>query len=264
MRTARTLFLPACLILWVAPDVSPASPPEFVNKGILAGFTGANQKSKVTESGGQDQDGNGSSLQCTMLRDEPDVPNGGCHAEAHLSRFPTGEPVGTHPGFRGTTTYQVRFDAACDAASVGFFQYKNFKGPRQWNHLVAIWRLPGRNGCGILFQTNPSGENRYFHARLSEAEGTALVAGRWHEVRVKGHFTSDETGWVEVAINGHAVEWHQDAEFKNLIGKRISGNALPDLPGSEWQLQLGGYGFFKDRDTKRATVHVDAIRVAGM
>lgn len=37
--------------------------------------------------------------------------------------------------------------------------------------------------------------------------------------------------------------------------------SLPELPGSAWQLQLGGYGFFKDNQTLSATVFVDDVTV---
>lgn len=235
--------------------------PTFTNHGVLEGFTGANQISKVTETRELDHDGNGTSLRCLMLRDAPDTPSGGCHAEAHLNRFPSGEPIGKQPGFEASTTYWVRFDPACNAASVAFFQYKNFKGPKQWDHLVALWRKPGSNGTEIMFQVNFTGENRLVHARLSNADGTALAPDRWHEIRVVGNFTKEPSGWAEVFINGKTVEWYRDPAFKNLIGKKIVGQNLPDLPGAEWQLQLGGYGYFKDKDTRQAVVHVDDIRV---
>lgn len=235
--------------------------PVFINHGSLEGFTGANQKSKVSETRLQDSDGNGTSLQCLMLRDEPDTPQKGCHAEAHLKRFPTGQVIGEYPGFEGETSYRVMFDDACDAASVGFFQYKNFEGPRQWDYLVALWREYGMNGTAIKFQVNPTGESRYVYARLSVIDGTALVVNKWHQIKVRGNFTKETTGWVEVVINGRPVTWFEDPDCKHPVGTRINGNFLPDLPGSKWQLQLGGYGFFKDKDTRRAAVFLDDIRV---
>lgn len=237
--------------------------PDFINHGSLEGFTGANQKSKVSETRLQDSDCNGTSLQCLMLRDEPDTPQMGCHAEAHLNRFPSGKMVGEYPRFEGETSYQVKFDEACDAASVGFFQYKNFEGPKQWNYLIALWREHSRNGTTIKFQVNPTGASRYVHARLSEIDGTALVVNKWHRIKVRGNFTKETTGWVEISINGKPVMWFDDPDCKHPVGTRITGNFLPDLPGSKWQLQLGGYGFFKDKDTRRATVFVDDIRVSG-
>ena len=236
-----------------------AGPPTFVNHGTLEGFTGANQRTKVTETTLQDHGSNGTSLQCLMLRDEPDVPTGGCHAEAHLNRFPTGEPLGKYPGFEATTRYQVKFDQACNAATVGFFQIKNCGGPQRWDYLIAMWRSAGQNGSDITFQVNPDRKNHIVHARLDSAKGTALVADRWHEIVVKGNFTKDPNGWVEVIINGQPVEWYADAALKQRIGTRITGVNLPDLPGSEWQLQLGGYAFFKDKTTRRASVFVDDI-----
>lgn len=236
-----------------------AEAPRFQNRGLLAGFTGANQKSKVSETTAQDHDGNGRSLQCLMLRAEPDTPNHGCHAEAHLASFPDGSPLGRYPGFEATTIYQVRFDKNCEAASVGFFQYKNHAGPDRWKHLVAIWRVSGKNGTEIHFQVNPKGTNEYRYARLSADNGTSLVAERWHQIKVTGNFTHDDSGWVEVFINGKAVEWFLDPEWRHPAGKRIRLACLPDLPGSAWQLQLGGYGFFKDRSTARATVFIDEV-----
>lgn len=238
-----------------------AEAPRFHNRGVLAGFTGANQKSKVSESTVQDHDGNGRSLECLMLRAEPDTPNHGCHAEVHLAAFPDGGPLARHPEFDATTIYQVRFDRNCDTASVGFFQYKNHEGPDRWKHLVAVWRMPGKNGSEIHFQVNPKGASEYCYARLSADDGTALVAERWHQIKVTGNFTCDDTGWVEVFINGKAVEWHHDPEWRRPAGTRIRLACLPDLPGSGWQLQLGGYGFFKDRSTARATVFIDGVEV---
>jgi hypothetical protein len=239
----------------------PAAEPLFHNRGTLDGFTGANQRTKVKESSAQDRDGNGRSLECLMLRAEPDTPNQGCHAEAHLARFPDGSPLGRHPGFTATTFYQLRFDRNCDRASVGFFQYKNHAGPDQWKHLVALWRMPDKHGEEIHFQVNPGGRSEYHYAALSAANGTALVAERWHEVRVTGNFTNDASAWVEISINGKLVEWFHDRDRKQAAGTRITGALLPDLRGSDWQLQLGGYGFFKDQHTERATVWIDDMRV---
>ncbi len=71
-----------------------------------------------------------------MVRKEADTPTGGCHAEAHLSRFADGSRLGAHPGFESATEYRVRFDTNCNAAVVGFFQYKNCGGPDRWKYLV--------------------------------------------------------------------------------------------------------------------------------
>jgi hypothetical protein len=233
----------------------------FSNRGVLAGFTGGNQRSKISESHELDFDGNATSLKCLMVRTEPDTPNQGCHAEVHLARFPDGTHLGLDSGFRSTTTYQIRFDRNCDAASVGFFQYKNHDGPEQWKYLVALWRLPGKNGREIHFQINPTGKSDYRYAALSATQGTALVADRWHEVRVNGNFTDDASGWVEISINGKLVEWFHDRNRKQAAGTRVTGPLLPQLPGSAWQLQLGGYGFFKDQLTDEATVWIDNVGV---
>lgn len=239
----------------------PAAEPQFHNRGTLDGFTGANQRAKVKESHAQDHDGNGRSLACLMLRAEPDTPNKGCHAEVHLARFTDGTRLGLHTGFEATTVYQVHFDKNCDAASVGFFQYKNHAGPGLWNHLVALWRMPDKQGSEIHFQVNPTGKSQYHYASLSANDGTALVAERWHEIKVTGHFTRVDSGWVEISINGRLVEWFHDRARTQPAGTRIRGKLLPDLPGTEWQLQLGGYGFFKDERTEEATVFIDDIRV---
>jgi hypothetical protein len=257
MKSPR--FASLCLLLCL-PSAA-AEQPAFHNRGVLAGFTGANQKSKVSEATAHDQDGNGLSLECLMLRNEPDTPNKGCHAEAHLARFSDGSPLGRHPGFQATTIYHVRFDKNCDAASVGFFQYKNHAGPDQWNYLVALWRMPDKRGEEIHFQVNPTGKSEYHYAALSAANNTALVADRWHELRITGSLTNDASGWVEISINGKLLEWFHDRARKQPAGTRIRGKMLPDLPGAEWQLQLGGYGFFKDQHTERATVWIDDIRV---
>lgn len=236
-----------------------AAEPAFRNCGTLAGFTGANQKAKVAETREQDSDGNGTSLKCLMVRNEADTPTGGCHAEAHLSRFADGSRLGAHPGFESATEYRVRFDTNCNAAAVGFFQYKNCGGPDRWKYLVALWRSSGKNGSEILFQANPSGKSAHRYAKLAPQQ--ALVAERWHTVRVEGRFTCDATAWCEVTVNGLQVEWFADPERRQPLGARLTGPFLPDLPGSEWQLQLGGYGFFKDRHTQAATVFVDAVAV---
>jgi hypothetical protein len=250
-----------CWLLLAAPLTLPAAEPLFHNRGTLDGFTGANQRAKVKESRAQDRDGNGRSLECLMLRKEPDTPNHGCHAEVHLARFTDGSSLGRNPGFQATTVYQVYFDKNCDAASVGFFQYKNHAGPAHWKYLVALWRVPDKHGGEIHLQVNPTGKSEYHYAALSATHRTALVTDRWHEVRVNGNFTNDASGWVEISINGKLVEWFHDRARKQPAGIRIRGKMLPDLPGSEWQLQLGGYGFFKDQQTERATVWIDDIRV---
>lgn len=232
--------------------------PAFHNRGTLDGFTGGNQRAKLSVSTEHDADGNGSSIRCLMLRAEPDVPNG-CHAEAHLHRFPDGSLLGAHPGFASTTTYQIYFDKDCDAASVGFFQYKNSEGPDRWKYLVALWRTPFSGGSEIQFQVNPTGRSEHHYASLTNA--ARLTAGRWHEVKVSGHFGNRNGGWVEITINGVPVRWFRDKERKQPVGHRITGAFLPDLSQSEWQLQLGGYGFFKDLETQQAVVFIDNIKV---
>lgn len=196
-----------------------------------------------------------------MLPTEPDTPNGGCHAEVHLEHFPNGSFLGRNPGFSATTVYRVRFDPHCEQASVGFFQYKNCGGPDRWKYLLAIWRMPGKNGREIHFQVNPSGQSEYRYAALTMTNGTALVPDRWHEVRVTGNFSSDTNGWVEISINGQPVEWSYDRAHKKPAGPRITGKLLPALPGAEWQLQLGGYGFFKSRRESAAAVFIDDVKV---
>ena len=254
--------VPLLAILLVALQAfAGAEAPAFQNAGSLAGFTGGNQRAKISENREQDFGGNGASLRCVMIPTEPDTPKGGCHAEAHLARFPDGSFLGRHPGFSGTTVYRVRFDQNCERASVGFFQYKNCGGPEQWNYLVALWRLPRQNGGEIHFQVNPDGKSEYRYAALSATNDTALVPDRWHEVRVTGSFTNDTSGWVEVSINGQPVEWFYDVARKQPVGTRITGKSLPDLPGAEWQLQLGGYGFFKSRRDPPATVFIDDVKV---
>lgn len=260
MKTRFASALAISLLL-VGSAAFGAEPPSFHNHGVLAGFTGGNQRSKITETSEQDCDGNGTSLKCLMIRREPDTPTGGCHAEAHLSRYSAGAPLGRHPGFSSTTVYHVRFDSACDAASVGFFQYKNCEGPERWKYLVAMWRTPGRSGEEIHFQVNPTGRSEHHYAHLSPTNNTALTVDRWHEIRVAGRFANDASGWAEISINGKLVAWFRDRERTQPVGTRITGTFLPQLPGSEWQLQLGGYGFFKDRSTRQATVFVDDIEV---
>jgi hypothetical protein len=252
MKAPILIHLSLAITAWCAE-------PEFHNRGTLDGFTGGNQRTKLSVSTAQDADGNGTSILCLMLRAEPDVP-GGCHAETHLARLPDGSRLGAHPGFASTTVYRVYFDPDCNAASVGFFQYKNNEGPERWKYLVAMWRMPFTDGSEIHFQVNPNGRSAYHYAALDGA--TRLTAGRWHEVRVTGHFTKDRDGWAEISINGQPVTWFRDQARKQPVGHRITGAFLPDLPKSEWQLQLGGYGFFKDRDTRQAIVFIDDVWVS--
>lgn len=248
-------------LVFTARALAGAASPVFENAGVLAGFTGGNQRAKVSETREHDLDGNGTSLKCLMIPGEPDTPKGGCHAEVHLERFPDGSFLGRHPGFNGTTVYHVRFDRNCERASVGFYQYKNSGGPKRWDYLVALWRMPGKNGGEIHFQVNPSGKSEYRYAALSATSGTALVPDRWHEVHVTGNFSSDTNGWAEIHINGQPVEWFYDRARKQPAGSRIVGKLLPALPGAEWQLQLGGYGFFKSRRDPPATVFIDDVKV---
>ena len=159
----NVLLITAGLLL-AAPDTPHAAGfasltdrrPAFENSGTRAGFTGANQSDKVTETTDQDHDGNGRSLRCYMNRSEPDVP-GGCHAEAHLSRLADGQPFGDHPGFTRVTSHWARFDPRCDEAAVGFWQLKNHGGPDRWRHLVALWRAVQPDHVLVTLQVNPAG-----------------------------------------------------------------------------------------------------------
>jgi hypothetical protein len=229
---------------------------EFTNCGNLDGFTGANQRDKVgvcTNDGG--------ALRCVMTRSEPDTPTGGCHAEAHLAKFSNGELFGPFPGFRRIMTYSVKFDPGCDGADIAFFQLKNNEGRNRWDYLVALWRQQGSGGDKILLQTNPQGRSRILHCQLSRDGLPPLAAGQWHEVCVTGYFTKNADGWMQVAVDGHDLTWYRDTAGKRKVGMVVTGPVLADIADSQWQLQLGGYGYFKDQTTREAVNFVRDIRV---
>lgn len=179
-----------------------------------------------------------------------------------MHRFPDKSILGTFPCFDATTTYRVMFDTNCNAATVGFFQYKNCDGPERWRYLVALWRSAGDdNGERLMFQVNPTGTNLHYYAKLSREEGMRLAAGQWHTISVTGRFSAHDDGWAEVRINGKPVTWFRDAACKEPVGQRLRGVFLAPVPKAEWQLQLGGYGFFKQPKAEQATVYLDDIQV---
>ena len=223
---------------------------EFTNSGNLEGFTGANRAAKisvVTNELGQ------ANLRCDMVRNEPDTPTGGCHAEAHLAKFPDGKLFGPFPGFRRIVSYQVKFDTNCDAADVAFFQIKNNEGQKQWNYLVALWRQSGRDGDRILLQSNPFGTSRLLHGWLSHDGLPPLAAGRWHDIRVTGYFTAGAGGWLAVKVDGQDVTWYQNSACTKKLGVVVPGPMLANISDSRWQLQLGGYGYFKKNGVAMAS-----------
>ena len=228
----------------------------FANRGTLAGFTGANQREKVTVC-----TNDGGALRCAMIRSEPDTPAGGCHAEAHLAKFPNGELFGPAAGFKRRIQYQVKFDTHCDAADVAFFQLKNNEGPQRWNYLVALWRQALSGGDRLILQVNPAGPSRLLYCRLSRDQRAALDAGTWHDVEVTGDFTKDVAGWMRVVLDGRELMWYRDRNCTRKVGAVVRGAALPDIPDSQWQLQLGGYGYFKDKDTQTAVDYIRDVRV---
>ena len=231
---------------------------EFTNSGNLDGFTGSNQRGKisvVTNELGR------VSLRCDMVRSEPDTPTGGCHAEAHLARFPEGKLFGPFPGFRRSVTYRVKFDTNCDAADVAFFQIKNNEGQRQWDYLVALWRQSGQDGDRILLQSNPFGTSRLLHGWLSHDGLPPLAAGRWHDIRITGYFTTSADGWLAVNFDGHDVTWYQNAACTKKLGVVVPGPMLANIADSQWQLQLGGYGYFKKLGVPAAADYISDIVV---
>lgn len=245
---------------WAADNIPPARPPtvEFTNRGDLAGFTGANQRGKicvVTNELGR------MNLRCDMIRSEPDTPKGGCHAEVHLAKFPDGKLFGPFPGFRRIVSYRVKFDTNCDAADVAFFQVKNNEGRAQWDYLVALWRQSGKHGDQILLQSNPFGVSRLLHGWLSQDGLPPLDAGRWHDVRITGYFSTGAKGWLTVNFDGRDVTWYLDGNCTKKLGVVVPGPMLANLPDSQWQLQLGGYAYFKQSGAPAASDFISDIRV---
>jgi hypothetical protein len=230
----------------------------FSNPGGLNGFTGGNQMSKIhaaTNEFGR------AYLRCEMVRAEPDTPTGGCHAEAHLAKFPDGNLFGPFPGFRRTVTYRVKFDTNCDAADVAFFQLKNYAGQGQWNHLIALWRQSGKNGDRILLQSNPFRSSRLLYCSLGRDGVPPLTADSWHEIRVTGHFSITKDSWISVNFDGHEVVWYQNKDCTKKIGTVVYGPLLANIPDSQWQLQLGGYAYFKKTGVPVATDYISDIVV---
>jgi hypothetical protein len=258
----------ACLLLTVSAgaEKDPVASGEgwverFKNTGVLAGWTGANQAGKVTESTAWDHDGNGRSLMCLMKRDETDTPSGGCHAEMHLDTFPDGKPVGQNPGFSLFTSHWVKFDVNCSGLDVGFWQLKNSKGPEKWKYLAALWRESSGGGDDIVFEVNPAGVDYNIHARLSRDGIAPMKPGSWHHVEVAGCYTEDKNSWVRVRINGKPVTWYADKEGKKPIGTIWRGQALPVLKNAGWQFQVGAYGFFKKDGVTQGTAWIDRVLV---
>ncbi len=267
LLTCRLLMAAVSLLVLAAraePDIFATYSNRvvrFENGGVLAGWTGANQKSKVTEATGEDHGGNGRSLLCLMNRHETDTSHGGCHAEVHLSRFADGTPLGFSPQFTVFTSHWVKFDTNCAALDVGFWQLKNHEGPQQWRYLAALWREARGGGDEIIFEVNPAGPDYNIYARLSRDGVPLLAPGRWNHVEVAGCYTTNATGWVQVRINGKLVTWYADRAGRQRIGTVWRGAALPDLAGAGWQFQVGGYGFFHRPGVEQGKVWVDDIRV---
>ena len=259
-----------CLALLVSLSARPATAGEvmplitrrvveFVNPGNLAGFTGANQRRKVTVITNELGQAN---LRCEMIRSESDTATGGCHAEAHLARFPDGQRFGPFPGFRRIIRYGVKFDANCESANVAFFQIKNNQGANQWDHLVALWRPGGRQGDRIMLQSNPFGApSRLLYAWPSHDGVTPLLSGRWHAIRVTGYFTTSTNGWLTVNCDGRDVTWYEDRDCTRKVGVLVRGPVLAEIPDSQWQLQLGGYAYFNRQGAARAYDFIHDISV---
>lgn len=229
---------------------------EFTNCGNLFGFTGANQRVKVGVYTNE-----GVAIRCVMTRNQPDTPTGGCHAEVHLAKFPDGHLFGPFPGFKRKVLYRVKFDAACDAADVAFFQVKNNEGLHRWNHLVALWRQARSGGDRLILQVNPQGQSRLMYCQLSQDQLAPLATGRWHDVVVTGYFTKDDDGWFKISLDAHELTWYRDEACTKKVGNLVKGASLADIPDSQWQLQLGGYGYFKDKSTPEAVDYIRDIRV---
>jgi hypothetical protein len=251
------VMLFALLMLAVGTAGEPGGQVVFRNSGNSVNFTGGNQLSKVHTVTVPDHDGDHQAIECVMVKEQPDTPRGGCHAEVHLAKIGA-EVFGSNAGFRYITRHWVTFDAGCEAADVGFWQLKNCTGARRWDHLVALWREAGQGGARILFQWNPTGDSKLYYARLNQA---TLQTNAWHEVEVKGDFNPRD-GWAEVKLDGRLIEWFSDRACRNSVGARIRGPLLPDIADARWQLQLGGYGFFKSPGTSRATVLIDDLTVS--
>ena len=262
MKTAAVkLFV---VLSWLAFVPEIFSQPVFKNKilfsnpGNLNGFTGGNQLGKVHAATNELGRAN---LRCEMIRAEPDTPTGGCHAEAHLAHFPDGNLFGPFPGFRRTVTYRVKFDTNCDAADVAFFQLKNNVGHGQWNHLIALWRQSGKNGDRILLQSNPFRSSRLLYCSLSRDGVPPLTTEGWHKIRVTGYFSIAKDSWMSVNFDGHDVVWYQNKDCTKKLGTVVYGPLLANISDSQWQLQLGGYAYFKKAGVPVATDYISDIVV---
>ena len=258
---------PVAAITIEAPSIAARPPDEeapiinermlrFSNLGNLQGFTGANQKERVLSS-----DIDGGCIRCVMIRTTPDTPTGGCHAEAHLAQLSDGSSFGSYPGFKRIVTYEVKFDDHCDAADIAFFQIKNHEGQQKWFYLIAIWREAKGRGQTLLLQTKPKGISRLLHCDLSKIGIHGMTLEEWHKVTVEGYFSDSPEGWIRVHIDGKLLEWFYDDACTENAGAIVAGPSLPDLPGSKWQLQLGGYGFFKDKETVQAEDYIRRVQV---
>ena len=88
-----------------------------------------------------------------------------------------------------------------------------------------------------------------------------MTLEEWHKVTVEGYFSDSPEGWIRVHIDGKLLEWFYDDACTENAGAIVAGPSLPDLPGSKWQLQLGGYGFFKDKETVQAEDYIRRVQV---
>lgn len=233
----------------------------FRNAGVLAGWTGANQREKVTESTDEDHDGNGRSLLCLMKKDEPDTPKGGCHAEMHLRKFPDGTPLATGSEFKLFTSHWFKFDEDCRKVDVGLWQLKNHEGPEKWKYLVALWMESRGGGDELLFEVNPDGVDYNIYAKLSRDGLEPLKPGVWHHLEILGYYTSNDESWAAVRLNGKTLTWYADREGKKHIGMTWRGRALPSIENAEWQFQVGAYGFFNKQGPQQGRLWIDDIRV---
>jgi hypothetical protein len=245
-----------------APSAGQAGRVErFRNAGVLTGWTGANQREKITESTAEDHDGTGRSLLCLMKKDEPDTPKGGCHAELHLRSFPDGTPLATGSDFKLFTSHWFKFDEDCRKIDVGIWQLKNHEGPERWQYLVALWLESRGDGDELLFEVNPDGVDYNIHAKLSRDGMEPLKPGVWHHLEVAGHYTHGKESWAAVRLNGTTLTWYADREGKTLIGKTWRGKALPPIKDAGWQFQVGAYGFFNKQGPPQGRFWIDDIRV---
>ncbi|MEY3894979.1 MAG: hypothetical protein RLZZ214_498 [Verrucomicrobiota bacterium] len=233
----------------------------FRNAGVLAGWTGANQREKITESTAEDHDGNGRSLLCLMKKDEADTPKGGCHAEMHLSEFPDGTPLATGSDFKLFTSHWFKFDEDCRKIDIGIWQLKNHKGPEQWKYLVALWLESRGSGDELLFEVNPDGVDYNIYAKLSRDGLEPLKPGVWHHLEIVGHYNSNKQSWAAVRLNGKTLTWYADREGTQPIGMTWRGKALPAIANAGWQFQVGAYGFFNKRGPQQGRLWIDDIRV---